>query len=126
MFRGLRAMAMVSMQKTILVVDDDPEILEYASEVLRECGYAVLGAADGVAALSLLKGGGRVDLLFTDVIMPGIDGFEVARRAVQQRPSLKVLFTSGYVAEPPRAARLLKKPYRPQQLAGEVEAALGR
>lgn len=119
-------MAALPIQRTILVVDDDPDILEYASEVLRECGYAVLKAADGTAALRLLDDGGRVDLLFTDVVMPGIDGFEVARRALLQVPGLKVLFASGYVADPPRETALLKKPYRAQQLAVEVEAALGR
>jgi CheY-like chemotaxis protein len=119
-------MAVVRVQRTILVVDDDPDILEYASGVLRECGYTVLGAADGAAALRLLDRRDRVDLLFTDVVMPGIDGFEVARRALLQMPGLKVLFTSGYAADPPPAIRLLKKPYRPQQLFVEVAAALGR
>ena len=116
--------AAVPVQKTILVVDDDPDVLEYASEVLRECGYAVLRAADGASALRLLDSNGGVDLLFTDVVMPGIDGFEVARRARQQVPTLKVLFTSGYTGELAPRVHLLKKPYRPQQLAGEVEAAL--
>jgi CheY-like chemotaxis protein len=114
-----------SARKTILVVDDDPGVLDYASNVLEECGYAVLSAPDGATALVLLRNHGRIDLLFTDVVMPGLDGVEVARRARQQSPGLKVLFTSGYAADVIPAGRLLKKPYRPQQLAGEIAAMLG-
>jgi two-component system cell cycle response regulator CpdR len=61
-------------------------------------------------------------LLFTDVVMPGLDGVETARRACQESPGLKVLFTSGYAADVIPAGRLLKKPYRPQQLAREIAA----
>jgi CheY-like chemotaxis protein len=113
-----------SAHKTILVVDDDPGVLDYASNVLTECGYAVLTAADGVAALVLLRGQAQVDLLFTDIVMPGLDGAEVARRACQERPGLKVLFTSGYPANVIPVGRLLQKPYRPHQLAHEIAAML--
>ena len=111
-------------RKTILVVDDDPGVLDYASNVLEECGYAVLTAPDGAAALVLLRDHDRIDLLFTDVVMPGLDGVEVARRACQESPGLKVLFTTGYAADVIPAGRLLKKPYRPEQLAGEIAAVL--
>jgi len=109
----------------VLVVDDDPDVREYAVNVLEELGYAVLSAADGQAALSLLDAGTPVDLLFTDVVMPGLNGFEVARRAVKQFPELKVLFASGYVNGLPPVGKLLNKPYRPAQLATEVASALG-
>jgi CheY-like chemotaxis protein len=112
-------------RRTILVVDDDADVRDYASNVLEECGYEVVSAADGESALILLRGSQRIDLLFTDVVMPGLNGFEVARRAVQQVPALKVLFTSGYASNLTAAGRLLKKPYRPQQLAGEIAAVLG-
>lgn len=111
--------------KTILVVDDDPLVLDYASNVLEDSGYQVLAAPDGPAALVLLRDHAQVDLLFTDVVMPGLDGVELARRAVRERPGLKVLFTSGYAADAIPAGRLLKKPYRPVQLAGEVAEMLG-
>ncbi len=111
---------MTSARKIILVVDDDPGVLDYAS--LEECGYTVLTAPDGATALVLLRDHPQVDLLFTDVVMPGLDGVEVARRARQESPGLKVLFTSGYAADVVPAGRLLKKPYRPQQLAGEIAA----
>jgi CheY-like chemotaxis protein len=109
-------------RKIILVVDDDPGVLNYASHVLEECGYTVLTAPDGATALVLLRRHPEVDLLFTDLVMPGLGGVEVARRACQESPGLKVLFTSGYAANVNPAGRLLKKPYRPQQLAGEVAA----
>jgi len=109
---------------TILVVDDDPDILDYASGVLEEYGYAVLAAADGATALVLLRDHPEIDLLFTDIVMPGLHGAEVARRACQQRPGLKVLFTSGYAADVVPAGRLLKKPYRPHQLTQEVALIL--
>ena len=57
--------------------------------------------------------------------MPGLNGFEVARRATAGRPALKVLFASGYATDLTPAGRLLKKPYRPEQLTREVEALLG-
>ncbi len=116
---------MDSSPKTILVVDDDPGVLDYASNVLEECGYTVLTAPDGAAALILLRNHIHIDLLFTDVVMPGLDGLEMARRACQESPGLKVLFTTGYAADVIPAGRLLKKPYRPQQLAGEIAAILG-
>jgi CheY-like chemotaxis protein len=110
--------------RTILVVDDDPDVRDYATSVLEDLGYRVLSAADGETALSLLEHDGAVDLLFTDVVMPGLNGFEVARRAVARSPRLKVLFASGYATDLTPAGRLLKKPYRPQQLTREVAALL--
>jgi CheY-like chemotaxis protein len=110
-------------ETTILVVDDDPDVLDYASSVLEELGYRVLAAPDGAVALALLERE-RVDLLFTDVLMPGLNGFEVARRAVAALPGLKVLFASGYSTDLSGAGRLLRKPYRAQQLGDEVAAML--
>ena len=114
-----------SSRSTILVVDDDPGVLDYASNVLEECGYAVLTATNGTAALLLIREHPQIDLLFTDIVMPGLDGGEVARRACEQKPGLKVLSTSGYPADVVPAGPLLKKPYRPQQLTQMVAAMLG-
>jgi CheY-like chemotaxis protein len=111
--------------KTILIVDDDPLVLDYASSVLQDCGYTVLAASDGAGALLLLRNNALIDLLFTDVVMPGIDGIEVARLACQESPGLKVLFTSGYAADTAPTGRFLRKPYRPSQLAAEVAETLG-
>jgi len=121
-----RVAGMDSARNTILVVDDDPAILEYAGGVLAECGYDVLTAQNGATALVMLRNNCRIDLLFTDLVMPGFDGIELARRAGQEVPGIKVLFTTGYSTDPAPGERLLKKPYRPHQLAGAIAAALAQ
>ena len=113
-------------RSTILVVDDDPAILEYAGGVLEQCGYVVVTAPNAARALKKLRNNDGIDLLFTDLVMPGFDGIELARRAGEEVPGLKVLFTTGYSTDPTPGGRLLKKPYRPQQLAGAIAAALAR
>ena len=81
----------------ILVVEDDADVRAYTVEIVRELGYRVYEAPDGPAALRLLEGAGaKVDLLFTDVVMPGMSGRELAARARAKWPALKVLLTSGY------------------------------
>jgi PAS domain S-box-containing protein len=116
---------------TVLVVEDDPDVREFAVEVLQGLGYRIFEAADGPTALRILSREPEVDLLFTDVVMPGPNGFEVAREARALRPALKVLFTSGYTAnalpsERPFEGRLIHKPYKPIDLAREVREMLGR
>ena len=81
---------------TILVVEDDDDVRAYAVRVLRHEGYDVLEAATGDAALQLLRGGHRIDLLFTDVVLPQINGRELAEAARQIIQPLKVVFTTGY------------------------------
>jgi CheY-like chemotaxis protein len=112
---------------TVLVVDDEPEILAIAAEILQEGGYRVIEAASPLRALDVLEHEPAVELLFTDVIMPGMNGFELAQRARALRPDLRVLYTSGYVrdaTEAPGAARMLRKPWRAAQLEDEVRHAL--
>lgn len=104
----------------VLIVDDDPDVREYAVAVLEEEGFEVVTAADGATALRLLERDREISLLFTDVVMPGLNGFETARLARQYRPDVDVLFASGYATDLTPAGRLLKKPYRPQQLVREV------
>ncbi len=117
-------MEISSAPKTILVVDDDPDVRDYASHVLEDCGYCVLTAPDGATALLMLRSRTPIDVLFTDIVMPGLDGLEVARRALQQVPGLKILFASGYAGGRAPVSPLLKKPYRAHQLAGEIAAVL--
>ncbi|QNM82611.1 response regulator [Sphingomonas sabuli] len=84
-------------EEVILVVEDDDDVRAYTVECLRELGYKVLEAHDGSSALRLLeRQNGPVDLLFTDVVMPGMTGRELADEARKVQPHLKVLFTSGY------------------------------
>jgi len=83
--------------ETILVVEDDRDVRAYLVEVLRDLNYRVLSAHDAVSALGLIKEGDiRIDLLLTDVVLPGTNGRQLAEQAQNRRPGLKVLFTTGY------------------------------
>ncbi|MFT3967812.1 MAG: PAS domain-containing protein, partial [Sphingobium sp.] len=82
---------------TILVTEDDPDVRSYAVECLRELGYDVLEAHDAASALAIIQGEpGRIDLLLTDVVMPGDSGRDLADRALAADPALRVVFMSGY------------------------------
>ena len=116
---------------TILVAEDDADVRGYAARVLRERGYAVLEAENGPKALALLGDGVRVDLLFTDIVMPRMGGFELADAARRVSRDLKVVFTSGYspnalvhggTLEP--GTRLLPKPFTADALLRRIESAL--
>ena len=85
--------------ETVLLVEDDGALRAYTSEILRELGYRVVEAATGGAALAALDEGAAVDLLLTDVVMPGLNGPQLADEARRRRPRLKVLFMTGYTRE---------------------------
>jgi signal transduction histidine kinase/CheY-like chemotaxis protein len=117
--------------ETILIVEDNDMVRTYVEGELKTLGYRVITAASGPAALDLLRQSGDIDLLFTDVVMPGgMFGPELARQAIQLRPGLKVLFTSGYSQNPVSApdaigdARILTKPFRRRDLAAMLRSAL--
>ena len=83
--------------ETILVVEDDRDVRAYLVELLRDLNYRVLSAHDAVAALGLIEASDiRIDLLLTDVVLPGMNGRQLAEQAKNRRPDLKVLFTTGY------------------------------
>ncbi|MET4699017.1 PAS domain S-box-containing protein [Constrictibacter sp. MBR-5] len=118
--------------ETVLVVEDDPGVRRQAVDKLVALGYRVIEASDGNAALQRLAADDPIDLLFTDLVMPGgVSGLAVARRARDLRPTLPVLFTSGYptstiadaTGEEPNVAVLLK-PYRKAELARLIRDAL--
>jgi len=116
----------------VLVVEDDAQVRELAATSLRELGYTVIEAANGPEAVLALDAEGHIDLVLTDIVMPGaMTGKEVAEHAIKARPNVKVLFTSGYAdASVMRnglvkaGARFLSKPYRSGQLAATVRALL--
>jgi CheY-like chemotaxis protein len=83
--------------ETVLVVEDEPLVRSLTVRALVDQGYRVLQAGDGAEAISLLRGfGGEVHLLVTDVVMPGMNGRELADRLTTDRPALRVLYISGY------------------------------
>ncbi len=114
-------------QRTILLVDDDADVREYLAEVLEKGGFHVLVAHNGAAALDLLRRGEPADLLLTDIRMPGVNGVELSRRAARIRPSLKMLFVSGYAGDLANGldtARLILKPVRAETLLRRIEDEL--
>jgi CheY-like chemotaxis protein/anti-sigma regulatory factor (Ser/Thr protein kinase) len=115
--------------EVVLVVEDEPGVLAMTVDSLRDLGYATLTATTAQAALDLLRRGQRVDVLFSDVVMPGgMNGLQLSVEARRLRPDLKVLLTSGYTggfdtAEAPDFP-LLTKPYDRGQLASQLRAVL--
>ncbi|WP_250475943.1 PAS domain S-box protein [Caballeronia sp. GAFFF1] len=119
--------------ETILVVEDDQKVQSTVIEMLTDLGYHVLKADNADQALVVLSSGVHIDLVFTDVVMPGsLKSPEMARRAVKMQPNLRVLFTSGYThnaivhggrLDP--GVELLSKPYSREDLASKIRQMLG-
>ncbi len=120
-------------QETILVVEDDQMILQQLVIQLEGLGYAVVTAPFGAPALAILRDRADIDLLFTDVVLPGgMNGRQIAAAAQAIRPGLKVLYTSGYsehaIVHHGRldpGVELLSKPYRRSELASKIRKVLG-
>jgi CheY-like chemotaxis protein len=114
---------------TILVVDDTADVLELTSFLLENAGYVVLRSDNSPDALAVLRDGHDIDLLLTDITMPEMDGLELARQARAIRPSLPVLYITGYshlltegtgeVFGP-----ILRKPYHQDELIRQIEELL--
>ena len=84
----------------ILVVDDDPAVRQVAARVLQRAGYRVLQAGEGAEALDVARGyPGRLDLLLTDVVMPGMNGRELGERLAEERPDTRMLYMSAYTED---------------------------
>jgi CheY-like chemotaxis protein len=118
--------------EVVLVVEDDPMVLRLAVQLLTRLGYQTVEAQDGPEAIAILERAGRIDLLFTDVVLPkGMNGTALAREARQRRPGLKVLYMSGYTANAiihhgvlDKGVHLLTKPFRKVELARKVRQVL--
>jgi signal transduction histidine kinase len=113
----------------VLVVEDDAQVLAMTMEMLQNLGYQVTTAADAPSALAILHQGEPVDLILSDVVMPGgVNGVELARAAQVLRPGILVLLTSGYVGESARLREtefpLIDKPFDPAQLAAKLRELL--
>lgn len=119
--------------ETILVVEDDDEVRETAVSLLSELGYRVVKARDAQSALAVVESGMPLDLIFTDVVMPGpVRSPELARKAKERLPHVGVLFTSGYTENAivhhgrlDPGVELLSKPYTREALARKVRHVLG-
>jgi signal transduction histidine kinase len=118
--------------EVVLVVEDDSMVLRLAVQLLTRLGYRTIEALDGPAACEILDQGARVDLLFTDVVLPkGMNGAALAREAQLRRPGLRVLYMSGYTANAiihhgvlDKGVHLLTKPFRKVELARKVRQVL--
>jgi CheY-like chemotaxis protein len=128
-----KAGADTSARETILVVEDDERVRQLTIKRLKLIGYNVLEAPDGPSALEVLRRGDAVDLVFTDLIMPGgLSGREVAIRAREMNPGIKVLLTSGYAEElmhgddlQRERLKVLRKPYQQADLVAALRDVLG-
>ena len=120
--------------ETVLIVEDDEEVLATTTDMLKELGYRVLKSKDADSALAVIDSGVPIDILFTDVVMPGkLQSPELARKAVQRIPSLAVLFASGYTENAiahgglmNSALELLNKPYSREELARKLRYVLDK
>ncbi len=120
-------------RETVLVVEDQEEVRVYAVSVLESYGYAVLDAPDGAKALAVAElHEGPIHLLLTDVVLPGMNGRQLADRLTAIRPEMKVLYTSGYTQDViahrgvlDRDVAYLPKPYSPEALAERIRSVLG-
>jgi signal transduction histidine kinase/CheY-like chemotaxis protein len=117
---------------SVLLVEDDDEVAELVTEMLDELGYDVTRTASATAALGALANGRHIDILFSDIMMPGgMNGVDLAREAQARRKHLPILLTSGYAEAAQLAAtaigvRILPKPYQIDELAAALELTIGR
>jgi len=123
--------ATVGGHETILVVEDDRDVREFGTDTLRDLGFNVIEASDGTIALDLLVRHPEIDLLFTDVGLPGLNGRQLAEKARQLRPGLPVLFTTGYARNAivhqgrlDEGVELLTKPYTRERMAARIREIL--
>jgi two-component system, cell cycle sensor histidine kinase and response regulator CckA len=118
--------------ETILVVDDDPDVRGVVQRVLSPVGYGVRSVSSGDEALALLQGDNtQIDMLITDVVMPGLSGQELARRVIGAYPRVRILLSSGYAEHAvahhdalPTGVHFIGKPYTPRELRQKVRDVL--
>ena len=122
----------LSGSETVLAVDDDPTMLELLEELLTPMGYQVLSAASGEEALEMMASQERkIDLLLTDVMLPGIKGQDLAKQLLHNCPDVNVLFMSGYLCpsmahkdSEPRFEAFIQKPFAPNSLLRKMRNLL--
>jgi PAS domain S-box-containing protein len=111
-------------RETILLAEDEAMVRAFIARVLRQSGYEVIEAVDGAAALEVARSyGGPIAMLVTDLVMPGLDGRDLARRFGELHPGVPVLFLSAYAQED-KSLEYLQKPFQPKELCRLVRARL--
>ena len=117
-------------QPLILVADDEPRVTKLVSIALSEEGFRVVTASTGPEALKMAEEH-RPDVILMDIVMPGMDGIEVARLAAQKHPGLRIMFITGFAAvalnpdsKAPKDAKVLSKPFHLKDLVAEVERVI--
>ena len=120
----------VASASLILVVDDDAAVRAQACAILRDAGYRVLEASTGRGAMMLFEANADIALIFTDIVMPGLDGFVLADVTKFKRPGIKILYTTAHMNEVRDKlgvahGAILRKPYRRAELEQMVKQALG-
>lgn len=109
----------------VLVVDDDEDVREVAADMLQDLGYMVVQACCGEEALALLDTRPDLDVMVTDIRMPGMSGLELAEHAAARRGDMKIILVSGYFQPQALTRRFLQKPFRTRDLAAAIQAELG-
>jgi len=111
----------------ILLAEDDESLRKFLAQALVRAGHEVTDFGDGSEAWECLKGV-RVDLLLTDIVMPGMDGIELAKRAAEMNQALKIMFITGFAAvalhpssQAPKQAKVLSKPFHLREIVAEVD-----
>ncbi|MEX0906899.1 MAG: ATP-binding protein, partial [Gemmatimonadota bacterium] len=126
---ALRAPPAASIAPTVLLVDDEPQILQLLRRTLARAGFNVLIAADGAQALAILEAGDVVDLMLTDMMLTDTNGSKLIAAARRLRPGIPTMLMSGFAAgelELPEGATFIEKPFAPDALTARVREVLGR
>jgi CheY-like chemotaxis protein len=114
--------------KTVLLADDEPTVRLVLEKILRSAGFVVISAENGLKAQQLAdRHDGEIDVLISDILMPGVSGFELARQLLAERPKTRVLLISGYMPEGvefPAGWQFLRKPFTPGDLTQTVHSLL--
>lgn len=117
----------------ILVAEDDQSLCQFLTGALERAGYKVTSAHDGLQAWQLLENSGPFDLLLSDIVMPGMDGIELSRKAIQKHPNLKIMFITGFTASATQAgppgmpnSTVISKPFHLNDLVTQIGALLSK
>jgi two-component system, cell cycle response regulator CpdR len=112
------------MSRLVLVVDEEPLLLELTASMLEDLGCEVVTASCGTEALAKLKADERIEILITDIQMPGLDGYELAEKARRERPALQIILCPGR-ADTAHGLPLIRKPFTEEGLANVMAHTTG-